>query len=120
MTGTSTDRKPVRATTYRPIWDTMFLVALNYPDRPTPFLRKQFKAFYKALVRVIPCRKCRSFAIRVLEREVPMNFKDHDTLFKSVWRWKTRVNRKLGKPNITYRAAYLRWHRLVVRDPIAD
>lgn len=108
------NRKAVRTSAYRPIWDTMFLVALNYPDKPTPTLRKQLKTFYRALVRALPCKKCRSFAIRVLERELPLNFRDHDTLFKSVWKWKRRVNLKLGKENLAYRAAYLRWHRLIV------
>ena len=43
----------------RSFWDTMYYVALSYPDEPTVDEKRNVRTFYENLQNVLPCYKCR-------------------------------------------------------------
>lgn len=49
-------------------WFMMRCIAFNFPSRPTNSDRKYYSDFYRSLLYVLPCRKCRANYGKLLEK----------------------------------------------------
>ncbi len=82
-------------------WQSMFLSAMVYPSKinekePTHLKKmKEYKKFYGSFKYVLGCKFCREFVRDVLEKEHPIDFSGRIPLMKSIYTWKSEVNRKL-------------------------
>jgi hypothetical protein len=82
-------------------WRTLHLVALGYPERPSPDDASGYRAFFAGLGSVIPCGTCAANYARHI-REVPMtddlfDGSRRDALFDWTVRLHNLVNAELGK-----------------------
>jgi hypothetical protein len=87
--------KGVKSKEFKCIWRAMFIMCLGYPQNPTSAQKKMYKDYYRTTVRLLPCKFCREFSVNFLEKHLPLNYKNKDTLFESLYLWKDAVNRKL-------------------------
>lgn len=81
------------------LWHSMHFVAMGYPEHPTPSDKDVYRAFYKNISDVLPCRKCAPHFREVLER-VPIEpyLIDRKQLFTWTVLVHNEVNRSLDKP----------------------
>ena len=87
---------------FGPFWETMFIIAAGFPENPTNSEKEIYKSFYYLFLRLIPCGKCRMYAIQVLDTQVKIDLTSPATLFLSLYKWKSIVNDKLGKKNDSF------------------
>lgn len=93
--------KGVKSKTFGPIWTSMFLTAMCYPEKITPECKdhiakmKHYKSYYNSFQYIVPCKFCREFTKDVLMKDYPLDFSGRIPLMKSLYIWKDRVNRKL-------------------------
>lgn len=82
----------------RYIWTSIHIIALGYPDKPTPEDKKHYKQFFIDLWKVIPCYKC-SMNYQKHFQELPIDeyLTDNMSLFKWTVDFHNIVNRELGK-----------------------
>jgi hypothetical protein len=83
-------------------WETMFIIAAGFPENPTNSEKEIYRSFYYLFLRLIPCGKCRAYAIDVLDSQVIINLENPANLFLSLYKWKSIVNDKLGKTNDSF------------------
>jgi hypothetical protein len=95
-------RNNVKSRLFKPIWDTMFMVALSYPDKdPSLGNQREFKQFYTHLARVIPCITCRKYIKTKIQPEHPLEFRyGRRRLMKSIYEWKVVVTNKLIEQDV--------------------
>lgn len=89
-----------------PMWFSLFMVAMGYPENPTKSDVIKYKRHVKSIGDVMPCSLCRkSFKeYTSANGDVPLTndvFKDRKTFVYYLMKLKNRVNRKLGKPELS-------------------
>lgn len=80
-------------------WMCIHLTAIGYPNNPTSEEKRSFKAFFEAVGKVLPCKKC----ILNYERHTSLMSIDHHlsdrrALFNWTVYLHNSVNKELGKP----------------------
>ena len=79
-------------------WETIHFVAHGYPEKPNEIDKKVYTAFYKNMMRVLPCDKCTNSAQELFTEMKIRDFLDsRDNLIKWTHLFHTSVNNKLGK-----------------------
>jgi len=87
----------------RPYWVMMFSSALTYPEHPTLDDQHHYKRFFEELRWVLPCKNCKKH-YRRMSTELPINpylNGGRQAVFAWVLKIHNRVNRRLGKPELT-------------------
>ncbi len=87
----------------KPMWDTLFCIAMNYPDKFDKnkkehiSIRKEYELFFHSLMYVLPCTYCRDSTINVISKAVPLDFSGNFELMLTLYLWKIMVNEKLDE-----------------------
>ena len=85
-----------------PMWRTIHVVALGYPQNPPDHVRAAYRAFYNSLKTVIPCATCRQGYVAILdESPVEPALGSTQDLFNWTVSVHNKVNEKLGKLPMT-------------------
>jgi hypothetical protein len=89
-----------------PMWFSLFMVAMGYPDKPTDTDRANYRKHIVSIGNVMPCNICRDSFKSFIAEDVPLTddvFDSRRNLVYFLMRLKNRVNRKLGEPELTKR-----------------
>lgn len=93
----------------KPMWSTIHLVALGYPEyEPSADIVVKYHQFFISLGYVIPCDECRTHYNSMLA-DMPPVLENRDTLFKWTIDIHNMVNERLGKDKVTYEEGYNMW-----------
>jgi hypothetical protein len=89
-----------------PMWFSLFMIAMGYPDKPTKTDRANYRRHIKSIGDVMPCVICRKSFKNFIKPsgDVPLNDKAFDSRKSLVYflmRLKNRVNKKLNKPQLS-------------------
>lgn len=95
------------------LWTSIHIIALGYPDSPTPDDKQNYKQFYINLWKVIPCFKCAQNYQRHLD-ELPIDgqLSNNMSLFKWTVDMHNIVNKELGKRQWTHDEALEKFKRI--------
>jgi len=86
-------------------WNTMHIASLGYADEPTVDEKKAAAAFFNSLQFIIPCPICRFHYMEILKTNpVEPAVASRATLVEWVYAIHNKVNKELGKPEITWEA----------------
>lgn len=94
-------------------WVFLHSVSFGYPMDPDEFdrnleqtpgtTRERYRLFFESCAFVFPCRYCRESYQRFIQEDpVADSLDDRESLTRWLWRIHELVNKKLGKPGITY------------------
>jgi hypothetical protein len=99
------------------IWTSIHIIALGYPDKPTPDDKQNYKQFYTNLWKVIPCIKCANNYQKHLD-ELPLDeqLSNNTTLFKWTVDLHNIVNKELGKRQWTHEEAFAKFRKIAKGD----
>lgn len=92
----------------KPMWSTIHLVALGYPENPSADIAIKYNQFFISIAHVIPCDDCRKHFISLVTDNPPA-LDNRDTLFKWTVDIHNSVNERLGKEKVSYENAYSLW-----------
>lgn len=80
------------------VWTSIHILALGYPDKPTPEDMKNYKTFYTELWKVIPCYKCSiNYKKHLDDLPIDKYLSDNMSLFRWTVDFHNIVNKELGK-----------------------
>jgi hypothetical protein len=83
-------------------WHTIHIVALGYSKTPNYSEKKAAKEFYESLAFVIPCPVCREhYAQHLKENPLTPNLDSREDLFNWTVMIHNKVNKDLGKPEVS-------------------
>jgi len=85
-------------------WKTLHSIAWNYaevPESPTPEEKKDVIDFLRLLEKLLPCPSCGVHFGKYMEKN-PINADSRDKLVHWLYDLHSDVNRRYGKPNITF------------------
>lgn len=83
-------------------WTTFHIIALGYPDAPTPKDIMDYKLFYEHFGKTLPCRKCsRNYESHLIELPLNKVLSNKDTLFAWTVQFHNIVNRETHKSEWT-------------------
>ena len=109
-------------TTWGPFfWHTIHIVALGYPKEPTYAEKRAAKEFYESLTNLIPCPICRiHYAEHLKEMPVSPSLDTREDLFRWTVVIHNKVNKDLGKPEVSELEAITFYHKLgeLDRSPV--
>lgn len=88
----------------RATWTLLNCVAMTYPDAPTAQQQKSYRRFLLSLKDVLPCSICRQSYKAWLGRNPP-RLETKTALLRWLIDTHNYVNKRLGKPVLTYRQA---------------
>jgi Erv1 / Alr family len=81
------------------LWHTIHMVALNYPDRPSPSDKLNYKLFFESLKDVIPCLSCAdNYAEHLQEKPIEKALDSAYNLFAWTIDLHNIANSFAGKP----------------------
>lgn len=84
-----------------PGWKLLHLIALNYPNHPSPEDKINYGIFYSNLKDVLPCKYCRkSFTKYINNLPIESYLVSRDTLFEWVYLMHNKVNGKLRRQGL--------------------
>ena len=90
-------------------WFSLHNGALRYPVNAAPLWRQRMKHFILGIPVMVPCEKCSDHATAYIEgnyQRIDNVVSGREELFKFFWEFHNYVNKRLGKPLMTLRAAY--------------
>jgi hypothetical protein len=90
-------------------WFSLHNGALRYPVNAAPLWRQRMKHFILGIPVMVPCEKCSDHATAYIEgnyNRIDTVVSGREELFKFFWEFHNYVNKRLGKPRMTLRAAY--------------
>lgn len=97
-------------------WCTLHIISLAYPDEPTYAEKRSAKDFFNALAHLLPCPVCREHFREVLQGMPIENWLDNrKSLVEWVWTAHNRVNKSLGKREITLEEFYAAYKEMADR-----
>jgi len=85
------------------IWDTFFIYVLGMPNEMDSESQNYYSQYFKMSAKLLPCKKCRDYFVNVLMTKYPIDLTSRERAFASVYIWKSIVNKKLGKPNDSFK-----------------
>ena len=85
------------------LWNSLHLITLNYPEKPSYAVRKQYYDFFNNLRYIIPCIYCRKNYIEHLN-EIPLepHLDSRQLLVKWLIDIHNLVNKSLNKPEKSF------------------
>ena len=90
------------------LWAYLHYSAINYPIRPTQQQQQQMKNWLICLSSTIPCKNCSthySKYIRQHKQDLDIICSSRDTLFNFLVDIHNKVNKRNGKPEVSYKEA---------------
>ena len=98
--------------TWGNLWHILHMISLNYPVKPSPEIKAQYRQYFNALAFVLPCRACRE-SYREITSKGPLKltqkvFTNRTSLSKWLYNVHNNVAKRTGailsvkKPQITY------------------
>ena len=83
------------------MWQFLHIMTFNYPVKPTPKQKKDYKKFLELLQVTLPCGKCRenyAMNIKADDTKLTMNvMKDRESLSKWLCKLHNKINKQIGK-----------------------
>lgn len=89
-------------------WGFIHNVALGYPKEQTYMIKENYRQFFHLIGDVIPCKSCSTHYKKMIA-DYPPDLVDRDSLFKWTVDIHNKVNKRLGKSEISYNDAYNIW-----------
>ena len=93
------------------IWKGFHYTALGYPENPTSIDKQHYLKYYESFMFVLPCQECRQ---HYREHVKKMPLAEHLGNRKSLFNWTVemhnRVNRSLGKSEMSCKEAWTVYH----------
>ena len=89
-------------------WDFLHRSSFAYPDNPTKAQQDEALAFYRSLGVMLPCPKCAEHWTKMIKKSPPET-ESKDKLAKWLWARHNEVNVRLRKPQVSFRAARLKF-----------
>ncbi len=86
--------------TFAPLWVTLHMVSLTYPNYPTSTQRKEYESWFLGFKVVLPCSSCRTNFPKNLESikfDSVIDMCSRTAFAKCIWRLHNEVNRVLKK-----------------------
>lgn len=107
-----------------PLWHFLHTMSFNYPVKPTPVEKKQYKEFIISLKNILPCKHCR-INLEKNFKTFPLkdcNMKNRGTFSYYIYCLHERINKLLGKKsNLSYNQVRERYEhfraRCTEKDP---
>lgn len=94
------------------LWRAIHELAAGYPDAPSPARQSATRLLFSALAGALPCDDCGAHFADL----VPMiDVRSRDALLRSTVDVHNAVNRRLGKPELTYAQAVAEMNRTNTR-----
>ena len=95
-----------------PLWNEMHSMTFEYPKSPGQHDKSNIINYFRGIVVVLPCEKCRDHYQSELEMYPIENFVNSS---EEVSKWlvdlHNRVNARLGKPYFSYEEAVIKYTR---------
>lgn len=88
----------------RGTWILLHCMTATYPLRVTQRIRDRYGAFLHILAQTLPCRLCRLHSRRFITRHPP-RLEDRSAFMHWMIDFHNYVNRRLGKPVLSYDVA---------------
>ncbi len=91
------------------LWFTLHNGAIRYPEEASPIVAEKMKGFILGLPYMVPCENCQSHAISYVEKhydELSEVCKGQKNLFKFFFDFHNYVNKRLGKPEMSFENAW--------------
>lgn len=86
-----------------PLWFSLHLITLNYPNNPRNIDKHNFKNFFESLINVIPCNYCKhNFKIHMKKLPIDNALNNKNTLVKWLFNIHNLTNKHLNKNIFTY------------------
>jgi hypothetical protein len=92
-----------------PFWYTLHNGAYHYPEHAGPLHIERMKNFILAIPIMVPCTTCKEHATAFIDKHRPKLDNicaGKDTLFKFFVDFHNQVNKRYGKPELSYEEAY--------------
>lgn len=87
-------------------WYMLHNMSLNYQMNPTKFARQKMRAFVEALPYLLPCKNCSEHAKEFMAgADLNKALTNRKTLFTFMWNFHNHVNKRLGKPEMSFNDA---------------
>jgi len=84
-------------------WYMLHSMALNYPVNPTAFAKTKMKAFIEAIPFLLPCLNCTEHAKEFMAKaNIQEALRGRKDLFTFFWNFHNLVNKRIGKPEMTF------------------
>lgn len=90
-------------------WFTLHNGSIRYPEEASPIVLEKMKGFILGLPYMVPCENCQSHAISYIEKhydELSEVCKGQKNLFKFFFDFHNYVNKRLGKPEMSFENAW--------------
>lgn len=87
-------------------WEFLHSITFNYPIHPTSQEKETTRQFFHLLKYILPCERCRQHYTEGIEKIMPIepHLKNRDTLSRWLVRFHNIVNKRLGKPIMSYQS----------------
>jgi hypothetical protein len=82
-------------------WNTLHIITLGYPSQPDEATQQAAKNFFFSLIYLLPCDICKQHYKKHIE-EFPPDVSSQKALVQYAFTLHNRVNKDLGKRDITY------------------
>jgi len=87
-------------------WYMLHNMSLNYQMNPTRVARQKMRAFVEVLPYLLPCRNCSEHAKEFMaSADLDKALTNRKTLFTFMWNFHNHVNKRLGKPQMSFKDA---------------
>ncbi len=87
-------------------WYMLHNMSLNYQMNPTRVARQKMRAFVEVLPYLLPCRNCSEHAKEFMaSADLNKALTNRKTLFTFMWNFHNHVNKRLGKPQMSFKDA---------------
>ncbi len=87
-------------------WYMLHNMSLNYQMNPTRVARQKMRAFVEVLPYLLPCRNCSEHAKEFMaSADLDKALTNRKTLFTFMWNFHNHVNKRLGKPEMSFNDA---------------
>lgn len=98
----------------RDMWNSMYFIAFSYPDNPTQQDKINYRNYFEALSKVLPCETCRYHYSKLLNTYLltDLVLESRENLIKWLLNVNNDVNRRVNKPDITYDKIMKRYNNI--------
>jgi Erv1 / Alr family len=99
------------------VWTSVHILALGYPDKPTPEDMQNYKTFYTDLWKVIPCHKCSiNYKKHLDDLPIDKYLTDNMSLFRWTVEFHNIVNKELGKKEWSFEETLDKFRKIAKGD----
>lgn len=84
-------------------WQFLHVITMNYPKKPDEKLQQATVAFFRSLEYMLPCSECAMHYHAYLKKHpIELVEKNWEDLGKWVWKLHNKVNKRQGRPCISW------------------